>query len=142
MGATKISDERWCAFDAQEITDNIYLTLELNEMKWLFQVRPHKPKKTGISEISGSSSASISASASAYLSNFDNPYVKIIVVCKVCNKEQHMKRSADWKRHFLSHADNEEKPFKCALCDKAFVVSYQLKKHMAQHEKQAAKIEI
>ncbi|XP_057301116.1 uncharacterized protein LOC130635704 isoform X1 [Hydractinia symbiolongicarpus] len=78
-----------------------------------------------------------------YIEKFDNPYVKIILVCKVCNKEQSLKFSHNWKTHYLSHASNEEKPHKCSQCTKAFITAPQLKKHfLKQHEKKQLKQEM
>lgn len=68
-----------------------------------------------------------------YLAAFDNPYVRIIVVCKVCNKEQSLKFQGLWKRHYLVHAD--EKPLKCDYCTKTFVQACNLKKHLQTHNK-------
>ncbi|XP_065644064.1 uncharacterized protein LOC100200420 isoform X3 [Hydra vulgaris] len=70
-----------------------------------------------------------------YVESFQNPYVKLIVVCKVCNKEQSLKFAHNWKTHYLSHVSNEEKPHKCHLCPNAFVTAPQLKKHLLKHEK-------
>jgi len=62
-----------------------------------------------------------------YLENFTNPYVKIIVVCKVCNKEQSLKFSRYWREHFMTHSDT--KPHKCPYCPKSFQKPSQMKKH-------------
>ena len=85
--------------------------------------------------------ATLSASGKAYLENFQNPYVKIIIVCKICSKEQNLKRSDDWKRHYLTHAKDSEKPHKCHLCSKAFVAASQLSKHIHTHQKACLKLE-
>jgi len=68
-----------------------------------------------------------------YLENFSNPYVKIILVCIKCNKELSMKFQSTWKRHYLTHVDDADKPFKCQECGKAFVQSTQLTSHMKKH---------
>jgi len=68
-----------------------------------------------------------------YLENFSNPYVKIILVCIKCNKELSMKFQSTWKRHYLTHVDDADKPFKCKECGKAFVQSTQLTSHMKKH---------
>ena len=81
----------------------------------------------------GKSKANTNTSTLKYIENFSNPYVKIILVCKICNKEQSLKFSHNWKTHYLSHVSNEEKPHKCQFCPKAFVTAPQLKKHMKQH---------
>ena len=67
-----------------------------------------------------------------YLESFENPYVKITLQCKVCGKEQSLKHQHTWKRHFLTHAADEEKPFKCTLCPKSFIRSSQLRNHEAR----------
>ncbi|XP_057301127.1 zinc finger protein GFI1 homolog pag-3-like [Hydractinia symbiolongicarpus] len=66
-----------------------------------------------------------------YVENFTNPYVKIILVCKICNKEMSLKFSSNWKKHYLTHASNDEKPHKCTLCSKAFITITALRKHVA-----------
>ena len=82
---------------------------------------------------------SISNSDLKYLENFSSPYVKIIVACKVCNKEQSMKFQNHWKRHFLTHSSDEDKPHKCAVCGKAMVTAQQLQNHMKSHERKMKK---
>lgn len=74
-----------------------------------------------------------------YLEAFDNPYVKISVVCKICSKEQSLKYQATWKRHYLTHVD--DKPYKCDYCKKSFIQQMQLRKHIDTHIKKAQKIE-
>ena len=78
---------------------------------------------------------SFSNSDLKYLENFNNPYVKIILACKVCNKEQSMKFQNTWKRHFLTHSSDEDKPHKCEICGKATVTAQQMKSHMNTHSK-------
>ena len=86
------------------------------------------------------SSKSFDNSSLKYLENFDNPYVKVIVVCKVCNKEA-SKSTAQWKVHYLTHVSEEERPFKCELCGKGFVQKIHLQNHMKKHVKQQQKQE-
>ena len=64
------------------------------------------------------------------MENFSNPYVKLIVVCKVCNKEQSMTNTGNWKQHFFTHGG--DKPHKCPMCPKSFIRADQLRKHEAK----------
>ncbi|XP_066915821.1 zinc finger protein sens-like isoform X7 [Clytia hemisphaerica] len=77
-----------------------------------------------------------------YIENFDNPYVKIILVCKVCNKEQSLKFAHNWKTHYLQHVSEDERPHKCNICNKGFITAPQLKKHMKQHDKKPKKEDV
>lgn len=81
------------------------------------------------------------AAALKYIENFTNQYVKIILVCKICNKEQSLKFSHNWKKHYLSHVSDEEKPHKCPHCPKAFVTAPQVKKHIKAHHENVMKQE-
>jgi len=63
-----------------------------------------------------------------YLESFSNPYVKVIIVCKICNKEA-SKFSRNWKPHYLTHVSSEEKPHQCSLCPAGFVSLTALRKH-------------
>lgn len=91
--------------------------------------------KTELSSPGGKEKVTISSLKS--IENFENPYVKIILVCKICNKEQSLKLARNWKRHYLSHATNEEKPHQCPYCPKAFITLTQKNKHLRTHEKAA-----
>merc|ERR1712179_69214 len=84
-------------------------------------------------ESDSKSSSGYNNSTLKYLENFDNPYVKVIVVCKVCNKEA-SKASSKWKRHYLSHVSEEDRPFKCEVCNQGFIQKIHLQKHMKKHE--------
>lgn len=72
----------------------------------------------------------MSASDLKYLEHFSNPYVKLNVSCKICNKEQSFKFQSNWRRHYLTHASAEEKPHNCVYCDKSFVQADKLKLHI------------
>ncbi|XP_066915831.1 zinc finger protein sens-like isoform X17 [Clytia hemisphaerica] len=67
-----------------------------------------------------------------FLETFDNPFVKVSVICKVCSKEQSLKYQHTWKRHFLTHASDTEKPHKCHICPKSFIRVAQLRTHLAK----------
>lgn len=96
---------------------------------------PVIPKsETGFSPGGGVKEQGTNSASLKYVENFENPYVKIILVCKICNKEQSLKFSHTWKRHYLSHASNEEKPHKCPYCPKAFVRLAQKKQHLKTHQ--------
>merc|ERR1712179_368100 len=67
-----------------------------------------------------------------YLDGFTNPYVKIILVCKICNKEQKSLHPPNWKQHYMTH--EEKKPHSCTHCSKSFVRADYLRKHIeSQH---------
>ena len=74
-------------------------------------------------------------SVNKYLENFNNPHVKLVLVCKMCNKEQTSKHPHVWKAHYLTHVPDHEKPFKCNQCGSGFVQTNQLKSHMMKHTK-------
>ncbi|XP_065644066.1 uncharacterized protein LOC100200420 isoform X5 [Hydra vulgaris] len=80
-------------------------------------------------------------SALQYVQNFENPYVKIILVCKLCSKPMPLKFSSNWKKHYLTHASDAEKPHKCEVCFKAFITATALKKHF-QSKHQCVKTEL
>ena len=46
-----------------------------------------------------------------------------------------LKFSSNWKKHYLTHASNEDKPHKCDVCGKAFITPVALRKHAATHQK-------
>ena len=81
-------------------------------------------------------SGSSGTSTLKYLENFTNPYVKVIVVCKICNKEQSLQYQRNWKPHYLTHVSDEEKPHKCVFCGKSFVTTTNLKTHLKTHKKE------
>lgn len=70
------------------------------------------------------------AGAVKYVESFENPYVKIVLVCKICNKEMNLKRTDTWKVHYYTHVSNENKPYKCPHCDQGFVQPAPLNKHI------------
>ena len=63
------------------------------------------------------------------IESYDNPYTKLIIVCKICDKEA-SKFQRNWKTHFFTHAGNESKPHKCHICDHGFDFPGKLNKHM------------
>lgn len=93
-----------------------------------------------IGKVGRGKSQSTSTSLQA-LENFSHPYVKIIFVCKICNKEQSVKLSRTWKQHFMSH-NPSNRPHKCMFCEQAFMVPSLLKKHIEKaHQGQQIKFE-
>ena len=68
-----------------------------------------------------------------YIENFSNPYVKIILVCKICNKEQSLRFSNNWRQHYLTHAAHNEKPHKCQHCNKSFIRADRLRQHVNKY---------
>ena len=69
------------------------------------------------------------------LASFDNPYVRLVFVCKVCSKEQLWKNRSKWKVHFLTHSSDEDKPHQCDVCGKKFVQAGNMRKHRESHHK-------
>lgn len=68
------------------------------------------------------------------MDDFNNPYVKIAYLCKICGKEQSKKFKFDWKRHYLTHdAEGSSKPFVCNVCSKGFRQQGLLNKHLKTH---------
>ena len=79
-----------------------------------------------------------STSTVKYIEAFNNPYVKLLLACKICNKEMPVKYPGNWKQHYLSHASSSEKPFKCNHCDKSFIRGDRLKNHVIKHHPEVA----
>lgn len=71
----------------------------------------------------------VSTNSLKYLQNFTNPYVKVIIVCKICNKEA-SKFPTNWKRHYSFHLPKEDKPHQCPHCSDGFVMADVLKRHI------------
>jgi len=60
----------------------------------------------------------------------------VLVCCKICSKEQSLSNQGTWKRHYLTHASEAEKPYPCTYCAKRFSRSDVLKIHTKNvHEK-------
>lgn len=70
------------------------------------------------------------ASSLRYVTEFTNPYVKLVIVCKLCSKEQSTSSASNWKQHYFTH--KTEKPHKCALCPKSYIRADQLRQHIAK----------
>jgi len=78
------------------------------------------------------SKSSTASDGLKYIANFSNPYVKLIVVCKVCNKEQSLKHSHHWATHFKVH--DKSLCHKCPYCPKTFQWPNVMRKHVeAKH---------
>jgi len=89
---------------------------------------PIEPVSKMTKETHQASSATTSPAGLKYIENFSNPYVKLVVVCKICNKEA-SKYSRNWKPHYQTHVSNEEKSHPCNLCSAGFVSLTALTKH-------------
>jgi len=72
-----------------------------------------------------------------WLESWKNPYVKLILICRICNKEQKTYKVAYWKAHFLTHSD--VKPYNCHICQKGFVQQTAYKIHMKKHPEAIAR---
>jgi len=68
-------------------------------------------------------------SLATYLDNFSHPYVKLVIVCKGCNKEQKLSLQRNWKRHYLSCTGGNKDSYPCGNCGKSFTSSTTLQKH-------------
>lgn len=95
-------------------------------------VAKHSPSPSSISTSNSRIVPGSSNSALHFVESFNNPYVKIILVCKICSKEMSLKFSSNWKKHYLTHSSNEDKPHKCQLCNKAFITLTSLRNHMTK----------
>ena len=114
--------------------NNIHNNIHSNSPAIKMKTEPDCPKKATTPKPTGGND--LSKDNLKYLENFSNPYVKIILVCIKCNEELSMKFQSTWKRHYLTHVDDAEKPFKCQVCGKAFVQPTQLTSHMKRHAKE------
>ena len=73
--------------------------------------------------------------------DFDNPYVRLAYMCRICGKEQSKKFKFDWKRHYLTH-NTTPKDFICEICGKGFNQKGPLNKHMrSKHQQTDVKTE-
>lgn len=68
-----------------------------------------------------------------YIEGFSNPYVKLVLACKICNKDMPIKYPGNWKQHYFSHSSSTDRPFKCQFCEKSFVRGDRLKNHVTKH---------
>ena len=81
---------------------------------------------------SNSNSKPIKTNTSSSADDFDNPYVRIAYLCKICGKEQSKKFKFDWKRHYNTHG-TVPKPYSCEVCGKDFAQKGLLNKHAKTH---------
>ena len=88
------------------------------------QVTPIKQRSTPTGSPQTSSTNTLK-----YIENFSNPYVKLVIVCKICNKEA-SKFQRNWKTHYMTHLGNDDKPHKCTICNHGFVMPNRLRKHL------------
>ena len=42
-----------------------------------------------------------------------------------------LKFSSNWKKHYLTHSSDDDKPYKCEICKKGFITLTALTKHQA-----------
>jgi len=71
------------------------------------------------------------------IEQWQNPFVRLLLACRVCSKEQKSMNVSTWKMHFLTHSD--KKPFNCSVCQKGFVQQTAFKTHMkTNHPEMAA----
>jgi len=85
--------------------------------------------KTPKSETMQLPKSSTSADGLKYISNFSNPYVKLVVACKVCDKQLSSKNVVSWKDHNMIH--DKSLGHKCPYCDKTFQRPVVVRKHIA-----------
>lgn len=46
-----------------------------------------------------------------------------------------LKFSSNWKKHYLTHSSDDEKPHKCQWCGKAFITATSLRNHTQKKHK-------
>lgn len=93
--------------------------------------KTNKISKTNILKVGTDTtpkSSTVGAASLKYIESFDNPYVKLIVACKICNKEQPLKNVHNWKVHYQIH--NDQKPYQCPQCPSAFKRADYLRSHV------------
>ena len=66
-----------------------------------------------------------------WLQNFNHPLVKLIVICKTCNKEVDTFSPTNWKVHYKFHG---RKGYKCRLCGKKYHQALHYRLHMDRHK--------
>lgn len=91
-------------------------------------ISPNAKSKAELDKNSNSPSTGNAASLK-YIESFSNPYVKLIIVCKICSKEA-SKFARNWKSHYMSHMGAEDKPHQCSHCSAGFIRADILKKHI------------
>ena len=105
--------------------------IQENSSKTAVKTNTKAPLSTEVKPLTSSSGGgSIDTASLKYLENFTSPYVRIVVLCKICSKEQSLKVSKYWRDHYMTH----QKPHQCDQCEKSFRNSYELRKHVqAKH---------
>ena len=86
-------------------------------------------KKVKQTQSQGKSNGQTNLHTMKVIESFENPYTKLIIVCKMCDKEA-SKYQRDWKTHYLSHVSDDQKPHQCKICNRGFIKPGQLSKHM------------
>ena len=66
-----------------------------------------------------------------WLQNFNHPLVKLIVICKTCNKEIDTFSPTNWKVHYKFHG---QKGYKCHQCGKRYHQALHYRLHMDRHK--------
>lgn len=75
-----------------------------------------------------------STGESKVIEAWNNPYVELQFLCRICQKPQLYKYRRNWRRHYESHSD--EKQYVCDICGTGYKANYLLKNHIAkQHPK-------
>lgn len=78
------------------------------------------------------SGQTINANTMRIIECYNNPYTKLIIVCKICNKEA-SKFQRNWKTHYSTHTGNQNKPHKCHICNHGFDFPGKLNKHLEKN---------
>lgn len=124
-------------FNVQQLNNNGTLQMHKEQKHSVKTEKFEHPNKVDALKGDSAANSKIAASGLRYIESFDNPYVKIVVVCKICNKEQSLKIAGSWKQHYFTHTD--QKPHTCPHCSKGFLRPVLLRNHIkSKHPEMAA----